>query len=159
MQVRAPQAQKAKLAKLAKVAKLVSQSLDPKTLQWIASVVFGLALQAEYAHGKTTQDESANTRDDSNANDDQTTGEHAQSAVKHRPDSAHAGEHREINLGPHSEILLAQIANAPVDQGLGSLAQIKQFFGSWFEQNPVTHSDPGVSAIDARDQAITQAII
>ena len=170
-QVRVPEAQNPRLAKLAKVAKVVSNSLDIKTFQWVAAMVFGLALDAERAQAA----QAAQAENEANLADAQYAGEEAEPSGLANADQENLSsdgqlargdeldDPRTIHLSPRSEMLLAQIATAPLNDSLDSLSQLKQFFAGWFSKHPapkVTNADiaAGVDPVLTRDQAITQAI-
>ena len=134
VQVRVPEAQNPRLAKLAKVAKVVVNSFDVKTFQWIAAVVFGLALEAERAQAAQSQAE-LELNPDTQSGDEQNLAE--QNSIE-GGDVEGADEHlaRSIHLGPRSEMLLAQVVTAPLNDSLDTLSQLKQFFTNWFSKHP-----------------------
>ena len=162
-------APKNRLANLGKLVNAVTNSFDIKTFQWIAGVVFGLALDAERAQAAAQATEELKLSAEDNADQALSETQDGDSSVASNEDApvAAQGQHehdaRPIHLSPRAQMLLAQVATAPVTDAFDTLSQLKHFFADWFAQHPIPKVGSqdlaaGTDPVMTRDQAITQAI-
>ena len=151
----------ARLVSAAKVVNVIGRAIDPNVMQWIAGMVFGLAIQAQNAHAAT--DESALLalgRDDQDANTD--------NAVLEEMDQALSIDETDrvavtVKHGSHTDQFLRHLATMPISEAMETLAKLKEHFANWYRDHPQAEvvadgSGESSQSQDVSDQAITQAV-
>jgi len=159
-----------------KLANFLAQALDPHTLNWIAGVVFGIAIVAEAQARSSEGDDSAMgepmATDDAGVrlipNSEAILGAEFSEADGYKKNSIgladtlpHDGW--EFNLGPSIRTLLAEIATQPISDAPSSLENLKHFFKYWFAENKIPqHSardlEAGASPQSTYQDAISIAV-
>ena len=118
----------------------------PQSLFWIAGIVFGMAVAAEAQSNEEALEKNPDTLKDLLGQGDPKT-----------------IPQRQFNLGPKTQILLAEIASEPISDAPKTTAGLKNFFKNWFAENktpqPKAHeAEGGTSSQKAYQDAITIAV-
>jgi len=132
----------------AKLTHFLAQALDPQTLQWIAGVVFGIAIVAE-AQARSN-DNPANNQGDPAASDSKVglppnlelaEAELTQEDGVGKDPTGLIGTQSldgwQFNLGPSIRALLAEIGTQPISDATSSLENLKYFFKYYFAENKI----------------------